>query len=151
MKISPLDIQQQQFKGKMFGGLDPDDVDSFLQLVASEMEDLIRENTDNKEQLRRYTLEVDSLKEKEADLRETMLAAQKITEEMKVNSQKEAALLIAEAEMKAEKILDNANRKLAELNSQIQDLKREKLQFSTSLKALLDSHSRMIALDDERE
>lgn len=149
MKISPLDIQQQQFKGKMFGGLDPDDVDSFLQMVASEMEDLIRENTDIKEQLRRYTLEVESLKEKEADLRETMLAAQKITEEMKANSQKEANLLIAEAEMKAEKILDNANRKLAELNSQIQDLRREKVQFSTSLKSLLDSHARMIALDDE--
>jgi cell division initiation protein len=31
MKITPLDIRQQQFKGKMLGGLDPDDVDSFLQ------------------------------------------------------------------------------------------------------------------------
>jgi cell division initiation protein len=78
-----------------------------------------------------------------------MLAAQKITEEMKANSQKEATLLIAEAEMNAEKILDNANRKLAELNSQIQELRREKVQFTTGFKALLDSHARMIALDDE--
>ncbi len=149
MKISPLDIQQQQFKGKMFGGLDPDDVDSFLQMVASEMEDLIRENTDIKDQLRRYSSEVEAMKEREGDLRETMLAAQKITEEMKANSQKEATLLIAEAEMNAEKILDNANRKLAELNSQIQELRREKVQFTTGFKALLDSHARMIALDDE--
>jgi cell division initiation protein len=149
VKISPLDIQQQQFKGKMFGGLDPDDVDSFLQMVASEMEDLIRENTDIKDQLRRYSSEVEAMKEREADLRETMLAAQKITEEMKANSQKEATLLIAEAEMNAEKILDNANRKLAELNSQIQELRREKVQFTTGFKALLDSHARMIALDDE--
>jgi cell division initiation protein len=149
VKISPLDIQQQQFKGKMFGGLDPDDVDSFLQMVASEMEDLIRENTDIKDQLRRYSSEVEAMKEREGDLRETMLAAQKITEEMKANSQKEATLLIAEAEMNAEKILDNANRKLAELNSQIQELRREKVQFTTGFKALLDSHARMIALDDE--
>jgi cell division initiation protein len=149
VKISPLDIQQQQFKGKMFGGLDPDDVDSFLQMVASEMEDLIRENTDIKDQLRRYSSEVETMKEREADLRETMLAAQKITEEMKANSQKEATLLIAEAEMNAEKILDNANRKLADLSSQIQELRREKVQFTTGFKALLDSHARMIALDDE--
>jgi cell division initiation protein len=149
VKISPLDIQQQQFKGKMFGGLDPDDVDSFLQMVASEMEDLIRENTDIKEQLRRFSAEVEAMKERESDLRETMLAAQKITEEMKANSQKEATLLIAEAEMKAEKILDSANRKLADLNSQIQELRREKVKFTTSLKSLLESHSRMIALDDE--
>ncbi|MRR06034.1 MAG: DivIVA domain-containing protein, partial [Deltaproteobacteria bacterium] len=28
MKITPLDIQHQQFKGKLFGGLNPDEVDS---------------------------------------------------------------------------------------------------------------------------
>lgn len=43
MRISPLDIQQQQFKGKMFGGLDPEDVDQFLQTVAEAMEELLRE------------------------------------------------------------------------------------------------------------
>ncbi len=149
MKISPLDIQQQQFKGKVFGGLDPEDVDAFLQMVASEMEDLIRENTDLKEQARRAAADVEELKEKEVTLRETMLAAQKITEEMKANSQKEAAMLVSEAELKAEGILADANRKLAELNSRIQDLRREKLQFETALKSLLDTHYKMLSLNDE--
>ena len=149
MKISPLDIQQQQFKGKMFGGLDPEDVDAFLQMVAAEMEELIRENTDFKEQARRSAAAVDELKEKEVTLRETMLAAQKITEEMKANSQKEANLLVSEAELKAEGILADANRKLAELNSQIQDLRREKMQFETALKSLLDTHYKMLSLNDE--
>ena len=150
MKISPIDIQQQQFKGKMFGGLDPEDVDSFLQMVASEMEDLVRENADLKEQARRAATEMESMKSKEDDLRETMLAAQKITEEMKANSQKEAALLIAEAELKAERLLADAERKLAELGSQVQDLRREKIKFQTALKALLDTHYQMISLNDEQ-
>lgn len=149
MKISPIDIQQQQFKGKMFGGLDPEDVDSFLQSVASEVEDLIRENTELKEQARRAATDIESMKEKENDLRNTMLAAQKITEEMKANSQKEATLLIAEAELKAEKILDDANRKQSDLNNQIQDLKRDKVQFESALKSLLDSHYKMLSLNDE--
>jgi cell division initiation protein len=92
---------------------------------------------------------VDELKEKEVTLRETMLAAQKITEEMKANSQKEANLLVSEAELKAEGILADANRKLAELNSQIQDLRREKMQFETALKSLLDTHYKMLSLNDE--
>ena len=150
MKISPLDIQQQQFKGKMFGGLDPEDVDSFLQMVASEMEDLVRENSDLKEQNRRAAAELESMREREDDLRETMLAAQKITEEMKANSQKEASLLIAEAELKAERMLVDTERKLADLKNQVQELRREKLQFETALKSLLDSHYKMITMNDEK-
>lgn len=133
----------------MFGGLDPEDVDSFLQSVASEVEDLIRENTELKEQARRAATDIESMKEKESDLRNTMLAAQKITEEMKANSQKEATLLIAEAELQAEKILDDANRKRSDLNNQIQDLKRDKVQFESALKSLLDSHYKMLSLNDE--
>jgi cell division initiation protein len=149
VKITPLDIQQQQFKGKMFGGLDPEDVDTFLQLVAGELEELIRENTELKDQARRAAANMEEMKEKEVTLRETMLAAQKITEEMKANAQKEATLLISEAELKAENILADANRKLAELNSQIQEMRREKLQFETALKSLLDTHYKMLSLNDE--
>jgi cell division initiation protein len=149
MKITPLDIQQQQFKGKMFRGLDPDEVDSFLQTISREMEDQIRENSELKEQLRRNADSLAELSAKEVQLRETMLAAQKITEEMKNNAQKEANLIISEAELKAEKILADANLKLAQLSSQIQDLRREKIQFETAFKSLLDSHYKMLNLSDE--
>jgi cell division initiation protein len=148
VKITPLDIQQQQFKGKMFGGLDSEDVDAFLQMVSGEMEDLIRENTDLKEQARRIAADMDDMKQKEGDLRETMLAAQRITEEMKANSQKEATLLISEAELQAERILADADKKQAELKNQIQNLRREKLQFETALKSLLDTHYKLLALDE---
>ncbi len=149
MKITPLDIQQQQFKGKIFGGLDQEEVDAFLQAVSQEMEDLSRENTELKEQLRRNADAVAEMSAREAQLRETMLAAQKITEEMKANAQKEANLIISEAELKGEKILADAELKLAQLNSQIQDLRREKLQFETALKSLLDTHYKMLSLNEE--
>lgn len=148
MKITPLDIQQQQFKGKLFGGLDAEDVDAFLQTVSAEMEDINRENTDLKEQLRRIAADMEDMKQHETTLRETMLAAQRITEEMKANSQREATLLISEAELQAEKILADADRKLAELKNQIQELRREKVQFESALKGLLDTHYKLIAMDE---
>ena len=149
MTITPLDIRQQQFKGKMLGGLDSDDVDSFLQAVAAEMEGLLRENTELKEQANRQSRELSDHAQREKDLRETMLAAQRITDEMKANAQKEAELIVSEAQLQARRLVDEAERKVAELQARIQDVRRQKLQFEAELKALLDNHARMIGCGEQ--
>jgi len=113
------------------------------------MEGLSRENSDLKEQVRRNSEAMAEMSSREVQLRDTILAAQKISEEMKANAQKEATLIISEAELKAERILADAENKLAQLGSQIQDLRREKLQFETALKSLLDTHYKMLTLNEE--
>lgn len=148
MKITPIDIQQQQFKGKMWGGLDPDDVDAFLQTVASEMENLVRENNELKEQQARHNREMHEMAEKEKELREVMLAAQRVIEEMKAAAQKEATLIVGEAELKAERIVADSERRLGELKARIEDVSRQKVQFEMSLKSLLECHARMLSGDE---
>ena len=149
MNISPLDIQQQQFKGRIFGGLDPDDVDSFLHQVSSEMEQLLRENSDLKEQNRRMRGELEEMNDREKALRETMLAAQRISEEMKSNAQKEATLIITDAELQGEKLLASTEARLVELRTELQELRRQKQQFETSFKSLLDTHYTMLSATDD--
>jgi len=149
MKISPMDIQQQQFKGKMFGGLDAEEVDGFLQSVASEMEELLRENDELKEKLNRHATAMAEMEARESQLRETMLAAQRITEELKANAQKEAQLTVAEAGLKGERILADAEKRLTELTGQIQELKREKVQFESSFKGLLDTYYKLLNMPNE--
>lgn len=149
MNITPLDIQQQQFKGKMLGGLDPNDVDAFLQIVAAEMETLIRENTELKEQGRKVALQLEELSQREVTLRETMLAAQKISEEMKANAQKEAKLIVSEAELKGERIVADAENRLLQLQNQIHDTRRQKTQFESNLKSLLEAHLKLLSLDEQ--
>ena len=148
MIITPLDIQQQQFKGKMLRGLDPLDVDAFLQMVAAEMESLIRENSELKEQGRKISQQLEELAQREVTLRDTMLAAQKITEEMKANAQKEATLLISEAELKGERIVADAENRLMQLNNQIHEVRRQKLQFESNLRSALESHLKMLTLEE---
>jgi cell division initiation protein len=148
MKITPIDIQQQQFKGKMFGGLDQEDVDAFLQSVAAEMEDLVRENNDLKEQQARQNRDMLDLAEKEKELRDILLGAQRITEDMKVNARKEADLIVSDAELKAERIIADAERQLGELKARIEDVRRQKVQFEMSLKGLLDSYARQLSGDE---
>jgi cell division initiation protein len=148
MNITPIDIQQQQFKGKMLGGLDPHDVDAFLQMVAAEMESLIRENTELKEQAKKVSLHLEELSQREVTLRDTMLAAQKVTEEMKANAQKEAKLIVSEAELRGERIVAEAENRLLQLNSQIHEVRRLKLQLETNLKSVLEAHLKMLTLEE---
>ena len=147
MKISPLDIQQQQFRVKTFRGLDPDDVDAFLQTVAGEMESLLRENSEMKEQQSRHNRETLDMAEKERELRETLLSAQRVIEEMKANARKEAELIVSEAELKGERIVADAERQLGELKSRIEEIRRQKIQFEMSFKGLLDSYSHQLTGD----
>ena len=149
MNITPLDILQQQFKGRIFGGLDPDEVDGFLQQVSAEMEQLIRENNDLKEQNRKALSELEDMNGREKALRETMLAAHRITEDMKSNAQKEENLIVTEAELQGEKLLSTAEARLVELRAEIQELRRQKQQFEATFKSLLDSHSKMLATTGE--
>lgn len=148
MKISPLDIQQQQFKVKTFRGLDPDDVDAFLQNVAGEMEGLIRENNQMKELQSRQSREMLDMAEKERELRETLLSAQRVIEEMKANARKEAELIVSEAELKGERIIADAERQLGALKTRIEDVRRQKIQFEMSFKGLLDSFSCQLISDE---
>lgn len=149
MKISPLDIQQQQFKVKTFRGLDPDDVDAFLQTVAGEMEGLIRENSLMKEQQSQQNRELLDMAEKERELRDTLLSAQRVIEEMKANARKEAELIVSEAEIKGERIIVDAERQLGELKSRIEEIRRQKIQFEISFKGLLESFSRQLTSDEQ--
>lgn len=151
MKITPLDIQQQQFKGKVFGGLNPEEVDTFLQAVAHEMENLSRENASLREAVQKSASEAEILEQRERDLRDTLLAAHKISDDMKSNARKEADLLIAEAEIKAEKIVADAENRLVQLENDLQELRRQKIQFESSFRSMLDSCLKMISINEQSD
>ena len=148
MRLSPLDIQSQQFRQKM-RGFDPREVESFLELAATEFEELIRENGKLKEKLARLSNQYEELKQREQTLKETMMTAQKITEDMKASARKEAEIILKEAELKADKMLDDAHRKLASLSDQVVEIKRLRAQFEASVKAAAQGHLKMLEVTTE--
>lgn len=150
MRISPLDIQQQKF-GRTFRGYDTKDVDTFMELVFNEFEELIKENDSLRRELKEKTNIADEFQEREKTLKETMVTAQQVTEDMKTNAKKEAHLIKAEAEIHAEKIINDAHNRLAALLDDITEVKRQKAQFITSLKGLVETHARMLEVDSGEE
>ena len=96
MKITPLDIRKQRFR-KSWRGVDAGEVRDFLHMVAEELEEIVRESMFLEEELGKRTQQLQTYTDRENTLKETMLTAQKVTEEMKETMKKEAQLVVAEA------------------------------------------------------
>jgi len=81
MKITPIEIQQHQFKTRLFG-YDSSAVDLFLEMVADELERLHKQNHELKETLARTRTVLDQMKDREQALQQTLMTAQQVTEEL---------------------------------------------------------------------
>jgi len=143
MKITPLDIQKKAFRS-VWRGVDQAEVDAFLELVATEFEEVVRENISLSEELRRKTGRLAEFKERENVLQETLLTAQKITADIKDQARKESELIMREAERQAEKVLQDAHRRLVELLQDIAELKRQRAGFEAGLRQVVQSHLAML-------
>ena len=145
MRLSPLDIQSQQFRNRM-RGYDAREVETFLELVASEFEEMIRENGNLKEKLAKLSSQLEELKQREQTLKDTMMTAQKVTEDMKSVARKEADTILAQAELKAERMVEDAHRKVAALSDQVVEIKRLRAQFEIAVKSAAESHLKILQI-----
>src|SRR5712691_6683991 len=147
MRISPLDIRQQQFTVRWFRGFDKHEVDAFLDDVADDYETVLKENALLKEQLATLEERSRGLTEREKALQDTLVTTQRLGDEMKAAARREAELHMREAELRAEKLLEEVRSEEARLRTDIQALRRAKRQLVEDLRATLDSYYRMMAAE----
>ncbi len=143
MKLTPLDIQQQRFPKAGFG-FDKKEVQSFLEFVSREFEALLSEIAQQRERLSRLDDELFRYREREETLKEALVTAQKMTEDIKGQAKKESDLIIAEAEMKAERIVHAAHGRLLQILEEIGDLKRQRVELVSALRHVLDTHEKLL-------
>ncbi len=143
LKIAPIDITHKTFSRKTFG-LDQEEVISFLRDVAEEMEGIIRERNHLKETIREKEIQMMEFKERDKSLKETIMTAHKMTENLRKDAERESALIMNEAQGRAEAIVRDARDSLRKTYQEISDLKRQKIQFEVALKNLVSSHLEMI-------
>ena len=151
MRITPMDIRQQQFTVRMFRGFDVQEVDTFLEDVAQDYEALIKENALLKEQLQVLEDRTRGLEDREKVLQQTLVSTQQFTEEMKDGARREAALILREAELEGEKLLDSNRTEEAMLRNEILQLKRQRRQVAEGLRSTLDMYQRMLDQDIKDE
>ncbi|MBI4849065.1 MAG: DivIVA domain-containing protein [Nitrospirae bacterium] len=150
MRITPLDIQQKQFATR-FRGFDMEEVDSFLELIREEMEELLRENANLREEAKRFEKQLKEYKNIETTLKDTLISTQQMVDEYRGTAKKEAELIVKESELKAEDMMREAQEKIVKIHEDITDLKGIRRHFKEELKRLIESHLRMMEFDKERE
>lgn len=145
MKLTPLDIKKQEFK-KSLRGYDPLEVDAFLEMVADELEDLIRERNGLADEVLKLKTQLRDYQSVEQTLKETLMNAQKNINESRENSERQAEMIIREAELKAEKMLEETKLKLADMKNELLILKAQKDSFARRLRHLLESQLDLISV-----
>ena len=143
MRMTATDIRQQQFAVRLFRGFDPQEVDAFLEEMADEVEELNRENALLKEQLVQMEEKSKGIEGREKTLQETLVTTQKIAEEFKENSRREAELILREAHLRAEKVMQDTREEHAKLTAELGGLKRLRRQLGEEIMNTLASHKRL--------
>jgi cell division initiation protein len=150
MHLTPLDVQQKQFARKL-RGVDPQEVRRFLELCSDEFEELVRETIELKEEIRARDAELAETRGRERALQEALVSAQRLAQEMREQARKEAEIVLAEAELQAERIVQDAHQRRTSLIDELGELKRQKLAFEADVRAAIDRHARLLEAFSEAE
>ena len=150
MKISPMDIQRQAF-GRRLRGLDADEVRAYLNIVAEEVATLQME----RDRLHHEAQELRSLleehRQRETILKNTLLMAQRVSEEIKENARKQAENVVKEAEMQGDKLIELAQQRAHEVERSILDLRGWRSSLRTDIRAFVTRINQLLDLQEEVE
>jgi cell division initiation protein len=148
--LTPLEIQKQVFS-RVLKGYSPDEVRGYLHLIAEEIERLVKDVDRLSRENATLREDLDEHSQRERILKDTLLSAQKVSEDVKANARKEAELIVKDAELLAERVVAQAMQRISDLERAIQDLKIERSAARHKLQSTLDTIQQMIALDAEQE
>ena len=136
-RLTPLDVRKTEFK-KSMRGYDPLEVEDFRARVADEHERLVREKLVLEEKFRAVEEQLKEFKLREKAMNDALVSAQQLRAETREQAEREAQMIVREAEADAERRLDRARRELERLESSGQQLAQRHQAYITSLRALVD-------------
>jgi len=145
LKLTPLDIKRQEFK-RILRGYDPVEVETFLEMVADEYEELLNELHQTQNEVITLRTQLKDYQQVEHTLKETLMNAQESINRARINTEKEANLIISEAELKAEKLLEATRHDLDKMKNELILLRSQKESFAKRLKHLLESQLELIGV-----
>jgi cell division initiation protein len=138
MRVAPLDLRQQRFKTAL-RGFDKTEVVALLTEAADDYEHALREVDRLRQDLTRVESLLGEHRDREANLRNTLLTAQRLADEIKDAAQNEAKLIIKEAQGRADLLLQKAQIRLEEIERDINEMRLRRRGVESSLEASIQS------------
>jgi cell division initiation protein len=138
MRVSPLDLRQPRFKTVM-RGFDKAEVVAMLTEAADDYEHALREMDRLRLDVTRLESLLNEHREREANLRNTLLTAQRLADEIKDSAQAEAKLIVKEAQGRADLLLQKAQVRLEEVERDINEMRLRRRDVEGSLEASIQA------------
>jgi len=172
--LTPLDVRKKRGDfTKGLRGYDSQQVDSFLELVAERMEEVVKENLTLRERVEQLSAQVDAQSGREKAVNDALVTAQQLREEIQTSAQREADLVRRECESEVEQLrraaqadadrlrsdaeneaaatLRESERKLAEQTALLQEMERRRARFLVTFRQLLERELDMVTVQEGRE
>jgi cell division initiation protein len=138
MRVAPLDLRQPRFRTSM-RGFDRTEVVAFLTEAADDYEHALREIDRLRQDLQRMEALLTEHRERESNLRNTLLTAQRLADEVKASAQNEAKMIVREAQGRADLLLQKAQARLDEIEREITELRLRRRDVEGSLESSIQS------------
>jgi cell division initiation protein len=150
MKVTPLDLRQQRFNTVM-RGYERAEVNAFLADTAEEYENALRENDRLRQEVAKLEAVIKEHRTQEVNLRNTLMTAQKLADDIKDNATSEAARIIREAEGRAELIIQKSQARLEDVQREIDGLRMKRKEVETSLEGIVATVKNAITFVREQD
>ena len=138
MKLTPLDIRKQQFK-KTMRGYDPVEVDTFLEMIAVDVEDALKQINEARDKTDDIQRQLHDYKQIEKTLQQTLLQAQEVSGKTFETARREANTIIREAESRSTALIENGHRELVRLTNEANEMRLRRDALIGRLRAMLSS------------
>jgi len=149
--LTPLDVRKKRGDfGRGVRGYNPQEVDGFLELAAERLEELVKENITLRERAERLSEQVSAQTGREQAVQQALVTAQQLREEIQMNAQKEAELVVQEARARGREVLAAAERQAVERTQALQDIERRRLRFLASYRQFIERELDHIAAEEQK-
>jgi cell division initiation protein len=147
MSITPLDIQDKEFE-RGFRGYDIEDVDEFLDQIAKDLEVLLKENAELKEQVNQLIDKNKNYQQLEETMHSAIVVAQKAANEVKETARRDAESIRLDAEREARQIIEDARQRSGKVVAEHEVLVKEARLFKTRFRSFIENQ--IALLDGEK-
>ena len=150
MNVSPLDLRQQKFATVM-RGFDKVEVTSFLMAVAEDYEQALRETDRMRQDLARLEGIISQYREHEKSLQNTLMTAQKLADDIRLNAEEEARRIVREAQGRSDLLLEKTQARLEDVQREIDGLKLKRRDVETSIESTIQTLKNTLEYVREQE
>ena len=150
MKVTPLDLRQTKFQTAM-RGYDRGEVGAFLAEAAEDYEHALRENDRLKQELSKAEALLNEHRGQERNLSNTLMTAQKLSDEIRENAQQEAGRILREAEGRSDLLLQKSQARVEDVQREIDSLRMKRREVETSLEGIIATLNNTLSFVHEQD